>query len=390
MSVFPDSDFSSIPPWRRWVVQWDISHNAISLAFFAFTAMFQTASLHFGMVNVPHTMWYSLFFISCALLFVNIILFLIRAVIFPQAIVQDFRNPRLVNFFFMPVMIGALLVLTTPPFLNSLTYFVVGFYVLATYQLVLTLYLYGEWLFGANPTNFIHPLVFMQTIGFFLTANIGATAHLEQQARAMFSVGCLFWLLVFITNFQHVATAMDNRSERPQPTFFLFIAPPAQAALSVVILEAAKNAEDTSKLLSFGSQNEMSWPVLAESFHYVDLFIYLLMFRLFPTFWTTKFAVSWWAYIFPLSAAAAATIWRFKSEGHSFWGILAALLSIIACLAMAVVFCLTVWALATQRVPYNKSALTAYRSRYNVNVRGAPPEGDFPESNFAESDFSQV
>lgn len=369
-------DFSQIPPWRRWVVQWDISHNAIPLAFFAFTSMWQTASQHFGMFKVPQEIWFTLYFMSCTILAVSIVLFLLRIFIHPAAIAADFHHPRLVNFFFMPVMIGPLCVITTPPFPRSLGMFVAGFYILSAYQLGLALYLYGEWLFGSQPTGFIHPLVFMQTIGFFLCANIGATAHLLDQAYFMFSVGALFWLLVFFTNFQHVSLALDKKCERPQPTMFLFIAPPAQAALSVVVLELAEKAKEaglTDGLLSI--PKEMEWPRLAQGFMAVDLFLYLLMFRLFPTFWTTKFAISWWAYIFPLSAAAGMTIWRYKSEDKIFWGVLAALLVIIACTAMLVVLCFTIFAVFAKRVPHNPAALNAYH-QYYVGSNSAATDDD--------------
>lgn len=357
-----------IPAWRRWVVQWDISHNAVALAFFAFTGMWQTAAQHLGMVHLPPAIWYVMYFVSCLILTASALIYVTRAIIYPRSIVEDFKHPRLINFFFMPVMIGALCIITTPPFLRSLNQFVVGFYVLSAYQVGLTLYLYGEWLFGSHPTGSIHPLVFMQTIGFFLLANIGASAHLVDQAYAMVSVGSLFWLLVFITNFQHLSPALDKRSERPQPTFFLFIAPPAQAAIAFVMLQKAEMVADvgdpavTAILLDI--REAMPWPRLADAFLYIDLFLYLLMFRLFPTFWTQKFSVSWWAYIFPLSAAASSTIWRYKAQESLVWGVLAALLALVACIAMIVVSCFTVWALGSGRTPNSPTCLVAYYRHY--------------------------
>lgn len=365
----------AIPAWKKWIVQWDMSHNAIPLAFFAFTSMWQTASTHFGMVSIPRIIWFILYFTSCFIAFICIIIFLIRCYIFPGAIVSDFHHPRLFNFFFMPVIIGALCILTSPPFLRSVTQFRVAFYVLGVYQVTLALYLFGEWLFGAHPTNFIHPLVFMQTIGFFLLANIAATSHCFQQGLAMFIVGVLFWLLVFFTNFQHVSLALDKRRERPSPTFFLFIAPPAQAALAFVVLEVSRSvlqqqssadpstvAQLTGALLRVDEPRE--WPLVAQCFLYVDLFLYLLVFRLVPTFWTSKFSVSWWAYIFPLSAAATATFWRYKSESGTFWGVLACVLALIACIAMIVVLAFTLWSLFSQRTPRNDACLAAYQRYY--------------------------
>lgn len=360
MEVSNIEDLSRIPLWRRWVVQWDISHNAVPLAFFAFTALWQTASLHFGMLAIPRQIWFVLYYFSCLILTISALLYITRAIIYPQAIPSDFSHPRLINFFFMPVMIGALCILTTPPHLSSLLQFRVGFYTLGLYQISLALYLYGEWLWGSHPTTLIHPLVFMQTIGYFLCANIAAMSGLVDQGYAMLSVGCIFWLLVFITNFQHLSPALDKRMEKPQPTFFLFIAPPAQAALSFFFLDQAENSS-ASGLLAI---TDAIWPRAAEAFLYIDLFLYMLMFRLFPTFWTQNFSVSWWAYIFPLSAAASTSIWRYKAEGTTFWAVISAILAIVATIAMVTVSSFMVWAVASGRTPNNPSSLNGYRSYY--------------------------
>lgn len=369
-AIRDSSDYLSIPAWRRWIVQFDISHNAICLAFFAFTSMWQTASTHFTVVALPASISVVLYIISCALLSVALVIFVLRAVLYPCAYVEDFRHPRLVNFFYMPVMIGALCILTTPAGLRTVMQFKISFYVLSCYQVALTLYLYGEWLFSAHPPSFIHPLVFMQTIGFFLVANIGASAHLNEQALAMFSVGCLFWLLVFITNFQHIAPALDKTREKPQPTFFLFIAPPAQAALAVVLLSLSESGSgDSMQLVRF--RPHWQWPPLAQAFSYIDLFLYLLMVRLLPTFWRNKFAISWWAYIFPLSAAAGMVICRYSGEGGLFWAVLSAVLGLIASAAMVVVLCCTVWAVMSGRVPRNEAALEGYYKRYHRLKCGA-------------------
>lgn len=349
---------ASLRPWRLWVVQWDISHFAISLAFFAFTGMWMTASKHFGMIHIPRPIWYILWALSCLTAVVNLGLYAARAFLFPGAVMDDFRHPRLVNFFFAPVICGALLVLTAPDAVRSFQFCRVAFFVLGTYQVVLALYLYGEWLFGSKPTTVIHPLIFMQVIGFFLLANLGASTFLIAEARALFAVGALFWLLVFITNFQHVALALHNKHERPQPTFFLFIAPPAAAAIAMAVITAAEAAEDKSGMLVVESASD--WGNFFRALVDIDLFLYLLIVRLFATFWRNKFSISWWAYIFPLSSAATAVIWRFNSEGYLFWGVLAAVLSVIATVAMVVVLCATGWALGTRRVPDSPAVLAAY------------------------------
>lgn len=208
----------------------------------------------------------------------------------------------------------------------------------------------------------MYPLVFMQTIGFFLLTNIAASAHLIEQTYASFSIGCLFWLLVFFTNFQHVSKNLAEKSERPQPTFFLFIAPPAQAAIAIVVLTASEAATDNSELLKLS--DGVPWTRFAEAFLYVDMFLYLLMFRLLPTFWNVDFSFAWWAYVFPLSAAACVAILKYNQEQSFFWGSVGSVLGVIACISMIVVLCFTIWALGSGKAPRNKSCLSAYKMYY--------------------------
>lgn len=380
-----------IPAWRRWVVQWDMSHMAIPLAFFAFTSMWQTATTHYGMLFLPREIWFVLYFTSCIILASTFAILCLRTFVYPMAIVKDFKHPRLMNFFYTPVIIGSLCILTTPPFMRSIIEFRSGFYVLATYQIFLALYLFGEWLFGSHPTIFIHPLVFMQTIGFFLLCNIAASTHLIEHAWSMFSVGVLFWLLVFFTNFQHVAIALDKQREKPTPTFFLFLAPPAQAAVALVVLNEATYAlEHGASALAFVDFSEKQpWPIEAKLFLHIDLFLYLLVFRLFPTFWTARFSVTWWAYIFPLSAAASVTIWRYACDGGIVWGVLAALMSIIACLAMAIVLGFTLWSIWSGTTPRSPSILSAYVDDYRQR-HGLQNNNDLDDLESGEAGHSSI
>lgn len=363
-----EHEIQRVPAWRRWVVQWDISHNAIPLAFFAFTAMWQAVSNHL-MDNIPNTIYLILFYVSCIILFLTVSLFAMRVILYPTLIVTDFTHPRLMNFFYMPVIIGSLFVLTLPKpggNADNETLFRVAFFILGSYQVALSLYMFGEWLFGLHPTNFIHPLVFMQTIGFFLTANLAARGALVELSKAMLYVGILFWLLVFITNFQHVSLALDKQRERPSPPFFLFIAPPAQTAIAFVVLEGAMNP---------GSSG-MRWPELGEAFLYIDLFLYVLILRLFPTFWTSKFNVSSWAYIFPLSGASSAIIIKYTSTGLIFWEVLSFLTGVIACIAMIIVLVFTIRSLGSGQTPKNPTSLKAYTRYYlrQEQARGSQAE----------------
>lgn len=364
------SDPCTLPRWRAWVVQWDVTHFAIALAFAAFAAMWKTVCVFYEPVTVPKFIFTTLWSIALAVLAIATAIYALRVIIWPRSVAHDFANPRMVNFFFVPVIVGTLLVVGAPNVAMSRTARAVAFYILAAYQLVLSLYLYGEWLFGSALIDVVHPVVFMQVIGYFLLGNLAASLMLMELAVALVAVGVLFWVLVFVTNFQHTSSALQRRAEKPQPTFFLFIAPPAQAAIAIFLVSVAlsKDARRNAAGLLFVPRG-MRWPVAAKAALYIDLFIYALICRVFPSFWTQKFAIVWWAYIFPLSAASSATVvYAGSTDAHLFWHVLSGMLVAIATIAMAIVSVATLWGLQAGKLPRNQVALNTYREQCQLKA----------------------
>lgn len=355
---------ASLPPttWSGKLAQWDISHFAISLALSAFTAMWKSVSPTY-IIHIPSVAYIALWGISLSVAGLTLALYLLRAILWPRSIMWDFRNPRLVNFFFVPVIMGSMLTVGAPDSVMGALPRKIALGVLTTYQVLLSVYLYGEWLFGNALIEVTHPVLFMQVIGYFLMSNLASTLMLIELARALVAVGLVFWAVVFVTNFQHTSSELRRRQEKPAPTFFLFIAPPAAASIALAMLSMATTGSlgDDGFLVPAA---DFAWPQHAKAVLYVDLFIYLIIFRVFPAFLTDKFAIVWWAYIFPLSAAAGAAFarGRFTSGGTEdlFWQILSGLLVGIATLALAIVAVSTFWGIAQGRLPSNQGALAAY------------------------------
>lgn len=364
----PSPDEHGLPAWHAFLVQWDISHFAIPLAVSAFAGMWKSVTVNYPMFDVPDAVFITLWGVALFTLAVVSGVYVCRLTLWPKSILVDFANPRTVNFFFVPTIIGCLLILAAPSKILNTTLLKVMFYMLGTYQTILSLYLYGEWLFGSSLIDFVHPVIFMQVIGYFMLCNLASMLFMVELAVGCMAVGILFWILVFVTNFQHTSSALQRRSEKPQPTFFLFIAPPAQAAIALYLLEAAMPGGGGRSVNGMLLVNKaIAWPTFAQGALYIDLFIYALIFRVFPSFWTNDFAITWWAYIFPLSGAATATTLRSRGETASvFWPILSGILVAIATVAMVIVSGATVWGLRTGKVPKNKGVLSAYCDQSNV------------------------
>lgn len=246
------------------------------------------------------------------------------------------------------------------------------FYILATYQLSLALYTFGEWLSSHEVPTLAHPTVFLHTIGYFMLTTIGSTAGLYEPAQFMFSLGCILWLVVFVTNFQHISSVLRARSEPPQPTFFIFVGPPAQATFAALALKACEDyyqGSPTGPLTNvLGPAGVKPWPFLAESMFCIDVFLYILMFRLLPQFINVPFAVSWWAYIFPMSACASCAIWRFHTTQHWMWFDIACLLIGLSSTAMVLVTGFMTRALFTGDFPKDESLLQQYRSLFQSHT----------------------
>lgn len=364
-------DPCTLPRWKTWVVQWDVTHFAIALAFAAFSGMWKAVCVFYSRIDIPKFVFVSLWYIALVVLAAAFAVYVLRIIIWPKSIAFDFANPRMVNFFFVPVIVGTLLVIGAPINVTSFSSRAAAFYVLLAYQVGLSLYLSGEWLFGSALIDVVHPLVFMQVIGYFLLTNIAASLLLMEIAVALCAVGTLFWVLIFVTNFQHTSSALQRRSEKPQPTFFLFIAPPAQAAIALFMLSVALSDNPQRNVTGLLATPKVNvWPLAAKAALYIDLFIYALIFRVFPSFWTQKFAIVWWAYIFPLSAAASATVvYTGSTNAATFWDVLSGMLVAIATIAMIVVTVSTVWGLQAGKLPRNQVALASYREQCDQSER---------------------
>ncbi len=102
--------------------------------------------------------------------------------------------------------------------------------------------------------------------------------------------------------------------EKLLPTLFILIAPPAVGFLSYVKLVGVIDPG-------------------AQVLYNFALFLTLLLFSQLPRFLRLPFALSWWAYTFPLAAMSVASMVMSSKSGNVFYGylglILLALLSLL-------------------------------------------------------------
>eukprot|EP00179_Madagascaria_erythrocladioides_P021865 CAMPEP_0198359728 /NCGR_PEP_ID=MMETSP1450-20131203/135679_1 /TAXON_ID=753684 ORGANISM="Madagascaria erythrocladiodes, Strain CCMP3234" /NCGR_SAMPLE_ID=MMETSP1450 /ASSEMBLY_ACC=CAM_ASM_001115 /LENGTH=433 /DNA_ID=CAMNT_0044066637 /DNA_START=282 /DNA_END=1580 /DNA_ORIENTATION=+ len=303
-----DAIWEDTPRWKRTLVQFNITHFGLAMGTAAHAALWRSLALDFEWVNIPNGIWYGLWFVAVVLFSVEVLVYAARAIVFPGGLLRDVRNNRFVNFFAAPVIVVTSILSAVPDIFEPTGRTQMGIaYFLMVYQVIFALYIYGDWLFSRQfMLNQVDPTYQMAVIGFLLVSRVNSEHGQVNAAEFNLAVGLLFWIVVFVALFQNVASALRSSKTDPSPTMFLFIAPPAAAALAIVALERARGAD---KPLVDG----------AVFFVMVDLFLFLLLLRLLPIWVFQKFNVAWWAYIFPLSTAASTMVLYANWTGLLIW-----------------------------------------------------------------------
>lgn len=183
------------------------------------------------------------------------------------------------------------------------------FFFVMTPLFVLELYLYGAWMYSRKRSlQSGNPAYQMAVIGNFIGANLAAQVGLEEIGILLFAVGTLYYLLVFISIYQAISRghqgtpSSDSREAKTtkfraldsslHPILFLFVAPPAAAAL-------AQTQLTPDKQMNF----------LAKSFNFISLFIFLSLVRHLLLFVKdTPFSLSYWAYTMSMASLASSFI----------------------------------------------------------------------------------
>ncbi|GLU24349.1 hypothetical protein SLE2022_402920 [Rubroshorea leprosula] len=231
--------------------------------------------------------------ISLALLAIVFTIYLLKVIFFFEAVRREYFHPIRVNFFFAPWIVILLLCLGVPPIVaenlpKALWYF------LMVPILCLELKIYGQWMSGgqrklskvANPSNHL------SIIGNFVGAMLGASMGLKEGPIFFFAVGLAHYTVLFVTLYQRLPTN-ETLPKELHPVFFLFVAAPSAASLAWAEIRG---------FFDHGSRIA----------YFIALFLYFSLAVRVNFFRGFKFSLAWWAYTFPMTGAATASI-RYSS-----------------------------------------------------------------------------
>nr|KAJ0189348.1 hypothetical protein LSAT_V11C800391290 [Lactuca sativa] len=282
-----------LPDDKQWpfLLRYPISSFGICLGVSSQAIMWKnlasTPSTHFLHIS-PHVNLI-LWCISVVLFVVVASTYLLKMVLYFEAVRREYYHPIRVNFFFAPWIALLFLASGVPPSVTTnLPHFL--WYILMTPIFILELKIYGQWMSGgqrrlskvANPSNHL------SVVGNFVGALLGASMGLKEGPIFFFAVGLAHYTVLFVTLYQRLPTN-ETLPKELHPVFFLFVAAPSVASMAWAKINGS---------FDYGSR-------LA---YFIAMFLYFSLAVRVNFFRGFKFSLAWWAYTFPMTGAAIATI----------------------------------------------------------------------------------
>ncbi|XP_062120294.1 S-type anion channel SLAH2-like [Humulus lupulus] len=291
-----------LPDDKRWpfLLRFPISSFGICLGVSSQAIMWKTLAsssstkfLHISlMINLV------LWCVSVALNITVFSIYSLKCLLYFEAVRREYYHPIRVNFFFAPWISLLFLALGVPPSITE-TLHPALWYILMTPFFCLELKIYGQWMSGgqrrlskvANPSNHL------SVVGNFVGALLGATMGLVEGPIFFFAIGLAHYMVLFVTLYQRLPTNATLPKEL-HPVFFLFVAAPSVASMAWAKLQGS---------FDYGSRIA----------YFIALFLYFSLAVRVNFFRGFKFSLAWWAYTFPMTGAAIATI-RYSNEVTNF------------------------------------------------------------------------
>ncbi|XP_057798582.1 S-type anion channel SLAH3-like [Salvia miltiorrhiza] len=327
LDTLRDSEEIVLPEDKQWpfLLRFPISSFGICLGVGSQAIMWKNLSTSSAtaFLDVPPHIHLALWLISAALTLAISLVYALKVMFYFEAVRREYYHPVRANFFFAPWISLLFLAQGVPPAIaKTLPSYL--WYILMAPILCLELKIYGQWMSGgqrrlskvANPSNHL------SVVGNFVGALLGASMGLKEGPIFFFAVGMAHYIVLFVTLYQRLPTN-ETLPKELHPVFFLFVAAPSVASMAWAKIQG-----------SFDCGSRIAYFIAL--FLYVSLAVRVNFFRGF------RFSLAWWAYTFPMTGAAIATIKY--SSAVTCWAtqIMALMLCIVATLAVVALLVNTV------------------------------------------------
>ncbi len=271
---------------------------------------------------------FEIFIYLTAAIFVLISLFYLKKIIsYPKEVKNEFNHPIKINFF--PAFSISLLLLSVA-FLPVNIFVSKYLWIIGSLiHLILTFMIISAWIEKRNfETKHMNPSWFIPAVGNILVPIAGVVHFSAEISWLFFSAGLMFWIILMVIFFNRVFFH-EPLPEKLLPTLFILIAPPAVGFVSYYKLSGSFN--DFGRILYFFA-----------------MFILLLLLFQFKMYRKIKFYLSWWAYSFPLAAAAISNALMYEITNQTVYK------NIFAAILLLLILLIVVLSVKTTRAIYLK------------------------------------
>ncbi|CAN0897031.1 S-type anion channel SLAH1 [Linum grandiflorum] len=219
-------------------------------------------------------------------------LYILRCLFLFPLVKSEFLHPVGVNYLYAPWISSVLLLLACPFLTPTTTSFYVLWCVFTAPIVVLDVKIYGQWFTKGKRflSDVANPTSLLSVIGNLVGARAAAEMGWKEAAVCMFSLGMAHYLVLFVTLYQRLSGG-NCLPAMLRPVFFLFFAAPSMASLA---WGGISGRFDTSAKMLF----------------FLSLFLFLSLVSRPALFRKSmrKFNIAWWAYCFPLTVLALASV----------------------------------------------------------------------------------
>lgn len=248
-----------------------------------------------------------------------VLAYLYKIVKFKTAFVEEARHPVKMNF--LPAISISMLLLSIAfwqigEVKTSFNLWIMG----ASLQLILTLWVLYNWIYhDFFKIEHSNPAWFIPIVGNIIVP-IGGVEHVPADINwFFFAIGIVFWPILKAVLFYRLIFH-SPMPERLMPTLFIFIAPPAVGFISYMALNQGQ-LDNFAKILYF----------------FALFFTVFLLFSI-GRFRRLQFALSWWAYTFPLAAMSIASFNMGHATHSGFYNYVGIAVMIALCFMIALFF----------------------------------------------------
>jgi tellurite resistance protein len=286
---------------------------AIVMGLSGLSIVFEKAHEIFGVSKIIGT---SLLYLDLTIFVIVLFVYIIKMFTYIGEVKKEFNHPVRINFFATIAISFLLISVALHPVNKDIAYycFVIGT-ILQTYFTFNTI---AFWINRNLELNHSNPAWFIPIVGNVLVPVAGMGFVDVNLLMYYFAVGLFFWVILTAILINRIIFH-HQLAVKFIPTLFIFIAPPAVA------------------FIAYMKMNHMQYDMFASSLYNLALFFTFLLFFMYKNFLKLKFFISWWAFTFPLTAIAIASMLAFKVTHIVLYSYFAYLFIAIASLVVLIV-----------------------------------------------------